>query len=152
MSGKIDDPTDVSFDALSEQREGPGEKFGELAINFSGLIFPPAAILKILTDQFLPANRFKRIDYLFRAMSLGFRGLESRLSTEREKIKEIQARIQDRAACKSHIGSTHRRCTPASLSNARVSCGMTFSASFAISPAVARCRPFGDRDADEVKR
>jgi hypothetical protein len=56
MTSRIDDPIDASFEAFPEEPEGLGRKFGELALNFSGLVFPPAAVLKILTDQFLPAN------------------------------------------------------------------------------------------------
>jgi hypothetical protein len=95
MSGKIDDPIDTSFDAYPEEPEGLGEKFAKLALSVSSLIFPPAAILKILTDQFLPNNRFERIQYLLRALSLGIKALESQVGTNQEKMKEVQARIEE---------------------------------------------------------
>lgn len=94
MSDEIDDPIDASFEAFPEEPEGLGKTFGELALSFAGLVFPPAAVLKILTDQFLSANRFKRIDYLLRVMSMGLKGLESEVGADREKMKEIQAQIE----------------------------------------------------------
>jgi hypothetical protein len=94
MSGKIDDPADASFEAWPEEPEGLGRTFGELAFSFTSLVFPPAAVLKILTDQFLPANRFKRIDYLLRAVSIGLKGLEAQVGADREKMKEIQTQIE----------------------------------------------------------
>jgi len=65
MSGRIDDPSDASSEMWPEDAEGLVSKFGELALSFLGLAFTPAAVLKILKDQFLSANRIGRIKYLF---------------------------------------------------------------------------------------
>jgi hypothetical protein len=72
MSG-IDDPIDASFEAFPEEPEGLGGKFAELALSFTGLVFPPAAVLKILTDQFRPATRFERIERVLRALTIGIK-------------------------------------------------------------------------------
>ncbi|HWF37647.1 MAG TPA: hypothetical protein VG322_03950, partial [Candidatus Acidoferrales bacterium] len=45
---------------------------------------PPAAILKILKDQFGSANRFNRIEYL----------LHAQMGIDREKIRAVQAQIE----------------------------------------------------------
>jgi len=94
MSGKIDDPVDASFQAFPEAPEGMGRKFAELALSFAGLIFPPAVLLKILTDQFSAPNRFKRIDYLLQALNLSLKQLESQVGEDREKTRAVQARIE----------------------------------------------------------
>jgi hypothetical protein len=94
MSGKIDDPIDASFEAFPETPEGVGGKFADLALSLGGLIFPPAAVLKILTDQFSAANRFNRIEYLLRALNLGFKQLEQQVGSGREKTKALQAQIE----------------------------------------------------------
>jgi hypothetical protein len=91
---KIDDPIDASFEAFPEEPEGLGGKFAELALSFTGLAFPPAAVLKILTDQFQSANRFKRIEYLLQGLRMGIKAHDSQLGADREKMKEIQGRIE----------------------------------------------------------
>lgn len=94
MSGKIDDPIDASFDAYPEETDGLGKTFAELALSFAGLVFPPAAVLKILSDQFLSANRFERINSLLQALSLGIKALEFKVGADRVKLKDVQARIE----------------------------------------------------------
>jgi hypothetical protein len=94
MTGKIDDPIDASFEAFPEEPEGLGGKFTELALSFTGLVFLPATVLKILTDQFGSANRSERIKYLLEGMRIGIKGLESQVGPDREKVKEIQGRIE----------------------------------------------------------
>jgi hypothetical protein len=94
MTGKIDDPIDASFGAFPEQPEGLGKQFAGLALSFGGLALTPAAILKILTDQFLPAKRFERIEYLLDGFRLGVKALEAQVGSDREKMKEIQAQIE----------------------------------------------------------
>jgi hypothetical protein len=37
---KIDDPIDASFEAFLEEPEGMGRKFTDLALSFTGLVFP----------------------------------------------------------------------------------------------------------------
>jgi len=113
MSGKIDDSIDASFEAFPEEPEGLGGKFAELALSFIGLVFPPAAVAKILADQFRPANRFERIEYLLRGLSIGIKALESPVGTDREKMKEIQAHIEAprfqeavAAACEEAVRAT----------------------------------------------
>ena len=94
VSGKIDNPVDASLDAYPEEPNGVGAKFAELSLSLTSLIFPPAAVLKILTDQFGRSNRLERIEYLLQALNLGLKGLESQMGTDRQKMKEIEERIQ----------------------------------------------------------
>jgi hypothetical protein len=93
MSGRIDDPIDAAFDAFPDEPEGLGRKFAELALSLFGVVFPPATIAKILNDQFRQDNRFERIDCVLRAVSTGIKTIESNAGDDREKIKDIQARI-----------------------------------------------------------
>ena len=94
MSGKIDDPVDASFQAFPQEVEGLGAKFAELALSFTGLVFPPAAILKILTDQFGSANRFHRIEYLLHAFNMALKEPESQMASDRDKIRSVQTQIE----------------------------------------------------------
>jgi hypothetical protein len=94
MAGKIDDPIDASFEAFPGEPNEWSGKLSELALTFTGVAFPPAAILKIFTDQFSNANRFKRIEYLLQGLRLGVKALESQVGSDREKMKEIQTRIE----------------------------------------------------------
>lgn len=94
MSGKIDDPLEASSEMWPEDPEGLGNKFGELALTFMGLKFPLAAVLKILKDQFLPTNRLGRIKYLFDGMAGKLKILESEHADSRDRLKEIQARLE----------------------------------------------------------
>ena len=95
MSGKIDDPIDASYEVYPpEDPKGMGKTFTDLSLSFAGIVFTPAAILKVLKDQFWTANRFGRIEYLLNGFRLGFKQLESQASTDREKMKKIQERIE----------------------------------------------------------
>jgi hypothetical protein len=94
MSGKIDDPIDASFEAFPEEPVGVGGKFTDLALSFSGLVFPPAAVVKILIEQFQTAKRFSRVDSLLQALKAGLSTLESRIGSDREKMKAVQAQIE----------------------------------------------------------
>jgi hypothetical protein len=116
MNGKIDDTIDASFEAFPEEPEGLGKKFAELALSFGGLIFPPAAVAKILADQFLTANRFERIEYLLRALRIGIKGVESQVGADREKLKGIQAQFETprfqeavATACEEAARATNRK-------------------------------------------
>jgi hypothetical protein len=93
MSGKIDDPIDAAFETFPNEPDGLGSKFADLALSFGGLVFLPAAIAKILKDQFQSENRRERVYYLVRAVSDAIKELESQVGADREKISEIQARI-----------------------------------------------------------
>jgi len=94
MSGRIDNPVDASFEAYPEEPEGLEKKSAELALSFTGLVFPPATILKILNDHFRPSKRFERIEYLLQALNLGLKMLESQMGADQQKIKEIEENIQ----------------------------------------------------------
>jgi hypothetical protein len=94
MSSKIDDPLDASFEAWPEEPEGWDKKSRELALRFSGLYLASAAVLKILKDQFLPESRIGRIKYSFDGMVLKLKAMESEYADEREKLKQVQARIE----------------------------------------------------------
>ena len=91
MSGKIDDPVDAEFESFPETPRGLGETFAGLALSFSGLILPPAAVAKILLDQFQSDKRFGRIDKLLEALRMGLKELEQRIGSDREKMSAIQA-------------------------------------------------------------
>jgi hypothetical protein len=116
MTGKIDDPIDASYEAYPEDRGGLGERYSSLALSFSGLVFLPAAILKILTDQFLPARRFERIEYLLSGLRLGIKGVESRVDSNQDRLKEVQAQIEAprfqeavAAACEEAARATNKK-------------------------------------------
>jgi hypothetical protein len=94
MSNRIDDPIDASDEAWPEEPEGLGKKFGELALSVGSLAFKPGVIVKILKDQFLPDNRFRRIKYLLGAVHIWLKELESQIGAQRGKVKEIQSRIE----------------------------------------------------------
>jgi hypothetical protein len=97
MTGRIDDPLNASEDAWPEEPEGLGEKFGELALRFLGLVLSPATIVKILKDQFFPANKAARIKYLFDAMAIKLKDVEAKCAGSREKLAEIRARLEEPA-------------------------------------------------------
>jgi hypothetical protein len=93
MSDNIDNPVEASFEAWPEEREGLGVKFAKLALSGGALSWTPAAILKILLDQFGEANRGGRIQYLLDGIRAGFQVLESQIGADREKVDQVQARI-----------------------------------------------------------
>lgn len=97
MTGKIDDPIDASENAWPDEPDGLGKKFADLALSFLGLVFPPATVVKIMRDQFLPQNRVGRIEYLFRGMALKLKDVEAKCAGSREKIAAIQARMDEPA-------------------------------------------------------
>ncbi len=116
MSPKIDDPLEASLEAWPEEPEGWDKKGRELALTFSGLCFTPAAVLKILKDQFLSANRVGRIQYLLDGLVLKLKAIDSELADAREKQKEVQARIEGSqfqeavaAACEETVRVTDQR-------------------------------------------
>jgi hypothetical protein len=98
--GEIDDPVDASFEAWRDDTQGLGGKFGDLSLNVSGLIFPPARYWKIIRDQFFPENRFERVNYLFDGVRLGLQAkteeiqsLKDSVAEHAETIKSLQERI-----------------------------------------------------------
>jgi hypothetical protein len=94
MSGNIDDPIKASYEAFPEESEDLGRTLSDLALSFGSLAFLPAAILKILKDQFLSSRRIERVEYLLNGFRIGIEDIESRFSADREKMKEIQERIE----------------------------------------------------------
>lgn len=94
MSGQIDDPIDASFEAYPSEPEGLESTFSDLALSFSGLAFPPAAVLKLLKDQFLSSSRVKRIEYLLEGLRLGCKQIESEIGSDRHKMMALQTYIE----------------------------------------------------------
>jgi hypothetical protein len=103
--GRIDDSVDASFDAWPESTPDLGKKFGELALSFAGLAFPPARVLKILRDQFSPESRFERVLYLLDGLRIGLKRLQSETEKQfadagdqgaalREQVRSLQSRIE----------------------------------------------------------
>jgi hypothetical protein len=92
--GKIDDPVDASFEAWPEEPGGLGKKANELALSFSGLVFPPAKVWKILKDQFAGPSRFARIEYLFTAVRMQLKILESQNAVAREQLAAIEEKLE----------------------------------------------------------
>jgi hypothetical protein len=97
MTGKIDDPIEASEDAWPDEPEGLGKKFADLALSFLGLVLPPATIVKILKDQFLPENKAARVKYLFDAMAIKLKEVEAKFASSREKLEEMKARLEEPA-------------------------------------------------------
>jgi hypothetical protein len=97
MAGKIDDPINASENAWPDEPEGLGKKFADLALSFLGLVLPPAAIVKILNDQFLPENKAARVKYLFDAMAIKLKEVEAKCASSREKLAEMKARLEEPA-------------------------------------------------------
>ena len=62
-----------------------------------GLVLPPATIVKILKDQFLPENKAARVKYLFDAMAIKLKDVEAKCAGSREKLTEIKARLEEPA-------------------------------------------------------
>lgn len=94
MSGKIDDPIHTSLEAFPEETGGLGGTFAELALSLSGLVFWPAAVAKILTDQFSDAKRRDRVNDLFLDFYKRLKDIESQIGSDREKTKAVQVRIE----------------------------------------------------------
>jgi hypothetical protein len=92
--GKIDDPVDASFEAWPAETNNLSEKLTGLALSFGGLEFGPAKIAKILKDQFFTQNRFARIEYLFRAIRLQLKILESRIGNAQDQVRTVQQRLE----------------------------------------------------------
>jgi len=94
MSGTIDNSVDASFEAWPNTPEHLGTKFSELGLSFGGLFFTPAAILKILRDQFSNASRFERIQYLLDAFRMNLKAVESQLTEGQSAMKAVQERLE----------------------------------------------------------
>jgi hypothetical protein len=97
MTVKIDDPIDASENAWPDEPDGLGKKFADLALSFLGLVLPPATIVKILKDQFLPENKAARVKYLFDAMAIKLKEVESKCAGSREKLAKMKARLEEPA-------------------------------------------------------
>src|SRR5260370_2309754 len=91
--GKIDDVVDASFEQWQEESKGIGAKASELALTFSGLVFDPAKIFKILKDQFASPNRFARIDYLLNGLRLGVKALQPENASNKERLSALEQRF-----------------------------------------------------------
>jgi hypothetical protein len=91
--GKIDDPFDASFGAWPEEPEDLGRKCRDLALAFTGLAFTPAAIIRILKDQFSTSARFARINYLFDGVRLKLKSLESTVGCVRDQTDKLRKRL-----------------------------------------------------------
>jgi len=91
--GKIDDVVDASFEQWQEESKGIGAKASELALTFSGLVFDPAKIFKILKDQFASPNRFARIDYLLNGLRLGVKALQTENASNKERLSALEQKF-----------------------------------------------------------
>jgi hypothetical protein len=91
--GKIDDPIDASH-AAWPQNENAGRKAAELAVNFAGLVFPPAKVVKILYDRFAGPSQVKRTNYLLDGLQLGLRRQEASIRTAQESLDEQRVALQ----------------------------------------------------------
>lgn len=116
MAGKIDDPVDASFEAWPEEPGGLGKKANELALSFGGLMFPPARVWKILKDQFAGPNRFARIEYLFVAIRMQLKILESQNTSNRERLLAVEGKLETpqfseavSAACEEAVRATNTK-------------------------------------------
>ena len=114
MSDKIDSPIDALKAWSEEPAAGFDKNFVDLALTFTSPFFPPAAILKSLRDQFEFANRFERIQCVCRVLESEVKRLESRLSSEHDEMKRIQARLESPqfgeaigAACEEALRTTN---------------------------------------------
>ncbi len=105
MSGRIDDPVDASFEGWPDEPSDLGQTFGELALSFGALIFPPAKVLSILKDRFLPSSRVARVIYLLDGLRIKldhlesstrdqFRGVASQGTELREALKSVQSKVE----------------------------------------------------------
>jgi len=92
--GKIDDPVEASFEAWPTESGHLGEKLGNLALSLTGIKFIPAKLVQILKDQFLNHKRFARIEYLFTAMRMQFKFLESRIGSTPERVKAVEQKLE----------------------------------------------------------
>jgi hypothetical protein len=159
MSSKIDDPVDASFGAFPEEPEGLGAAFRDVAISLSGVVFPPAAILKILTDQFSNAERAKRIRYVLDALALKLKELERQMGEDRERIRSLKAYVEsqrfreaaatacDEAARAADIGKVERmaKVLAGSLTPTRFS-----SADEDVASLIRNLAELGDRDVEAL--
>jgi hypothetical protein len=114
--GKIDDPVEASFEAWPEETENLGRKCGELALTFEGFSFTPAAVAKILRDQFATPKRVARIEYLLNGVRLGFQYAISQAATDRERLKEIEEKLKSAhfseavsIACEEAVRATNHK-------------------------------------------
>lgn len=92
MSEKIN-PTDTSLEPISLEPEGLGSKFGTAALSIAGFAFWPAGLAAIIKNQFADAERLNRIVFVAQAIDTNFKRLQSQISADREKLKELQARL-----------------------------------------------------------
>ena len=89
-SGRIDDPWEASRSAWpAEHTSGPAEA----ALALSGLLGPVAEVAKNVLESFRSYNRGGRVEYLFRAMDLKFKELESRCELNDAELSRIKEKI-----------------------------------------------------------
>lgn len=115
--GKIDDPVDASFKAWSDEPEGLGKKCADLALSFTGLVFLPATVAKILHDQFLPDSRFARIEYLFTAIRSKLKDLDAKTES---RFQSLESQVEEVKSAKKSIQSKIE--TPQFEEAVRVAC------------------------------
>lgn len=114
--GKIDDPVDASFQAWPQEEKNLGDALSELALKFTGLEFGPAKIVQIVKDQFLPGQRFARVEYLFNGVRMQLKILESQIESQAERISAIETKLKSQqfsaavsAACEEAVRTTNQK-------------------------------------------
>jgi hypothetical protein len=95
VSGRIDDPVDASFEGWPDEPKDLGRTFGELALSFSGLIFPPAKVLNIPKDRFLPSSRAARVVYLLAGLRIKLDRLESETRSKFGKVESQSSNLRE---------------------------------------------------------
>ena len=75
----MDDPVEASFEAWQPAPTNLGDRLSNLALSLIGIKFVPAKLFQILWDRFDNGSRFKRIEYLFTGLRLGFQSVQSEI-------------------------------------------------------------------------
>jgi hypothetical protein len=91
----MDDPVEASFEAWPADSPNLGDRLSNLALGFDGITFVPAKLFQILRDQFASESRFRRIEYLFDAVRLGFGRVQTEIGKVAEQVKAVTARLED---------------------------------------------------------
>jgi hypothetical protein len=94
LTGKIDDPVKASFEAWPADSPNLGERLSNLALIVSGITFLPAKLFQILKDQLANGSRFQRVDYLFKALCLGFDRTHSEIREVEDQVKAVNAKLE----------------------------------------------------------
>lgn len=94
-TGKIDDPVEASFAAWQSEAPTLGDHFAEIALHCAGLKFPLAAIVETVKNHFAIRSRVERVEYLIDGMRLRFQMEDEEKSKSAERIKAINAKLED---------------------------------------------------------